>query len=362
MAGPEQAEIQKLYGVRHGGQEMHSWGMVDIFIAPSRGLTKDLLMLPQGTSVGIEWTPELEEPIEVGKDFVDISQSNIFYWQRIQRIARMNSLDIQYLDSADLFRKHFEKAHKSKAMYEKVGRTADLNRHMQYLRTAYQLGVESDYTFEVEREEAMLAKITALKPAVVIVGQAHGDVFANRLDELRTNGIIVGTYLAEDSSEKSSKSILRPRERAVLNLDPTPDNGIIVDRALIERKYRAITEGRVLATDAPDFIGTWDPMIPARGLFEVFVESNGRAAIIDTLGNASASGTFSAGHVDFRKLYDWDFSAQDAVIDFVNYSADMKPDGRFFGLWNVEEMGGGSFTMVPYAPGIDVNKTLGLTF
>jgi len=95
-----------------------------------------------------------------------------------------------------------------------------------------------------------------------------------------------------------------PRNKFYRN--PLIDGEIIAEHESIERKYRAIKEGRI--TDRiPDFIGTWNTEFPAEGLFEFFImQREGNiinGTIEDVLGTATLQGTIDNSTIEFRKEY-----------------------------------------------------------
>ncbi len=364
MPIPERVEIQRLYGVRHGAIDTDYWGdQIEVLVGPSKGLMKDLLTLPQGTRIGIEYDPELELPMEVNGQHVEFSEVDRFYWGRVRRLAQRNSLDIQYLDNIAFYARQIEKDLEARALFKKGAHKngMDLNTHLRYMRASHKAEIEADYIYRIEREDAILDRITELKPAVVIVGQSHGDSFTERLEELRARGVIVGAYLAEDSTLPRLPYKRPLYERAILNDHPTPKRELVIERELVMRKYRAATRGRVMAEGIPDFIGTWDLRVPAKGLFEVYLESDGDGRIEDIFGSATAIARIDGDKIGFDKKYVLEDSSPTVIQETLRYTTDNYDDGKYSGTWSCE-MGTSAFTMVPFKTGIDVNKALGLTF
>lgn len=364
MTDVEKIEVQRLYGVRHGGVETDNWGnRFEILVGPSRGLMKDLLTLPQGTRIGIEYSPEVDQLREVKGHPISFGEGYEFYWDRIQRVARRNSLDVQYLDNIAFYVTQVEKILEAQALFERGSRRVEgnLNKHLGYMRASHRAGVEAEYAFQVEREDAILERIAELKPTVAIVGQGHGDVFVDRLEELSRRGITIGAYLAEDST-LPTLSLEHPLyERAILNEHPIPERELVVQRELIERKHRAATMGRVLANGAPDFIGTWNLRIPAQGLFELYLDANGDGRIEDILGTATAATVIDGDKVVFDKRYVLSDSSPTVIQGILHHAAEKDEDGKYPGTL-IHRGGQDAFTMVPFSEGLDIDRVLGLTF
>ncbi len=97
----------------------------------------------------------------------------------------------------------------------------------------------------------------------------------------------------------------------------------------------------------PDYIGTWDMQVPARGLFEVYLGDDGiNGTIEDCLGTARFSGKISSDVAVFVKEYGDDKSSADAARDGVMYAGVSKGEiiAGEFRIYNE----GGKFRMYKF--------------
>jgi len=105
-----------------------------------------------------------------------------------------------------------------------------------------------------------------------------------------------------------------------------------LEQRLQIRRHNAITEGRILPFETPQFIGTYDLELPPRGLFEVYLDSpiaeDGKFSgkIEDTLGTATFTGTITKKEIIFTKNYCPDKSSGKASKTEISYI------GRFNGV------------------------------
>lgn len=316
--------IERLYGVNHGAVTRFGDAVLfDNLVAPSKDLMRDLLTLAPGTKIGIETSLELGHPVEIQGKVIDYLKSNKFYWNKIQGLCQRRGLEIVYLEDFETYKRYLEKVMEleplNTALVTELTTGGVPERVMQQI---YRVQTEADYLFVFEREEKIFDRIRETQPDIVILGRGHTDPLLVDPEAFSRRGISVGEQKTEevffppwhwDVPEKGF-------ERAYIAWQPEPDEKLLLERTLIKRRYRAITEGRVMEGKTPDFIGTWDTQVPARGLFELYLESNGVKGVIeDCLGTATFVGVISSRSTTFIKEYDTSKSGEKAVRGQVFY-------------------------------------------
>lgn len=357
------ASVDRLYGVAHGGEIVEqrlfsSRNLGDVLVAPSRELMLDLLNLPKGTTVGVEYTPEIATGLDVNGEHVVFTESSSFYWQRILRLAKKNTLNVAFLDNPDLYQKYLEQRADERRLSNKLDRKLSDKTHLETLRTRHKAEIEAQYTFEIEREDAMVEKILETSPTVVILGRAHADNIMQRLELLKKKGIDIHLYLAEspDEEEDPWSEISLPYLRSFIDPWYRPHVDRLIERTTLERKHRAVTSGRVTDGEPPAFIGTWDPLIPAKGLFEIFPQHE--VGIVDVYGDAIFQGTITPDGSDFMKSYITAQSMPNVITGNMRYFSGSEENGVFSGYIDTGRVGI-PFQMARYFEGQDVNKLFG---
>lgn len=344
------ADVERLYGVVHGSSgEMFGVRIYDTLVAPSRDLMADILTLPQGSTVGIETCPELEgQLIYQGESFM-IPEPDRFYWGRIKRLCERRGVKFEYLEDFETYKKYLDKVLEGNALYDQL-RSAQMTDNEEEASKLFPLiyanEVKRDYIHLFDREEAIFKRIEATKPTIAIIGRGHSDPYLQ--DDNFVNGrFVVGEYRAETVfHEPWHWNSGEPRyDRAELSHLREPMDRVIVERELVARRYRTVTEGRVMAEGRPDYIGTWEPRIPAQGLFEIYLNPDGQTGRIeDGLGTASFEGKIWDGEVaGFGKRYakDSDRRGEDASIV---YEARFQ-NGEFVGLYSGVDIAPSEFRM-----------------
>lgn len=345
--------VERLYGVMHG-RSLNVAGMrvADFEAKPGSELTKELLTLPPNTSVGIEHTPELETTFEI--DGVSLATGvNSNYWREIERICKSRRLNVIHLEDFETYKKYCQKLLEKKMLDEENlekfirfrkdnpdATTAEYKETKEaktIIRKAYRTSIEAEYIFTIEREQKMLDKIVEFQPQVAILGKGHADLLM--LKKMTSKKIPLGEYKTEEIifvpwHEESDGS---PSGLSRLNTNPLPDKSELLERELLRRRYRAVTKGRVMAKGNPDYIGTWDLTIPARGLFEIYLDkkNNGMTGQIeDALGTATLVGVITEKKVIFAKNYKMNKSSSDAERETIAYQGDGS-NGLYIGQFKV---------------------------
>ncbi|KKT66052.1 MAG: hypothetical protein UW61_C0032G0003 [Candidatus Curtissbacteria bacterium GW2011_GWC1_44_33] len=308
--------IERLYGVEHSIEAPWIFGGEEqIPASPSWELLFDLESLPQGTKVAIEYTPKFNRPFYVGETLALIPRPQRKYWQEIIQTCKTAKLDIVYLEDFPAFLEISRRRLQTAEILHEA-QEAGPERKLELNRSLYRLDVETDYLYLFQRERTFLEKIQAAQPQIVIMGKGHTDFLITNRQEFSSRGITVACYQRETLSRPPSFICdLDKHVYGEILEDSSPDPQILIERNCLERKMRAVTEGRV-TNGSPDFIGTWDVEIPARGLFEVYLDSG---TIEDCLGTAMFVGEITPEKVDFTKGYLPDESSEAAYHDVINY-------------------------------------------
>lgn len=351
------AGVEKLYGVIHGvGLEIAGAAIPENLVAPtlvgpSKALMEDILTLPPGATVGIESCPELQGPLEFQGQTIDFDSGGKFYWNRIRRLCQRRGLNVEYLEDFETYKRYLEKSLQAQALDRALAREfrrGNGSEIDQILQDRYKAQVEAEHIHAFDREDKFLERLREVQPAIVVLGRWHADPLRQDPRILRDRGIAVGEYRTERVYRPHwSWSVPEKRyERASLDYDFQPNNEVMLDRELIQRRYRAVTRGRVMGSRRkPDFIGTWDTQIPARGLFEVYLDKDGwHGRVEDCLGTASFDGriTRDGEWFGFLKKYIPDKSSRNAVTTAVMYKGGFVGD-EAVGQYESNGVVGGNF-------------------
>ena len=338
--------VERLYGIEHG-ISLTVEGIpipgTETPIAPSRELIQDLLQLPKGSSVGIEFASQFQAPFDVDGVEINAGYESNFYWRRIKRVTDMAKLNLIYLEDFDTYKKYVRKLMEAKAFEQQASElyleNADFfetNGAKQLAAKHYMADVEAQYIFVVEREVKIADKIRDTNPTVVILGKGHTDYLTQNQSD--ANPIQGAKYTREIVFHRPwhwSEESQLPFERARVDYSGEVDRGILLDRELLERKYRALMQKRITQGEEPDFMGTWDVDCQPRGLFEIFVEGarfGGR--IEDTLGTALFEGTITDSEISFVKAYVREKSSHETAKDPIHYTGSLT-NGQYEGHYEV---------------------------
>lgn len=299
--------VEALYGVTHGAEAVSISGRREALSQePSYEVQQMLHELPQGTSVGIEYHPEIPfiRTAEWREGFVP---ETFHYWQEIERMCNENKLSIVYLDDINLvykYLKHTERASDMEYLAHEIedweylktegshldedewGTTEEnLVSIYDYHREAYCREVIAQYILEVEREESMLSQLATKHPQVAILGGGHTDMLMLDPSLTTRHNLSVGAYHGT-----------------------SPDQSDLLQRTLLIRRYNAVINGRINPTGRPDYIGFFleHDLPPEAGVFEVYTKKGGNftGTIIDSLGDAKiVFGRLNTDEVAFAKVY-----------------------------------------------------------
>lgn len=314
--------IERLYGVAHR-LEVSGGGLwvKEVPITPSSELFQELSALPKGTKVGVEFFPE--ENFPVNEFPIELSSGSKFYWHEIIAACYSYGLVVAFLDDLSTFKRFVSKlleadslqGHLNVFLEEKESGQLGFpgcgeERVKAFKAAIYRARVEARYIYEIEREERMVENILQNQPQIVIIGGVHADFLMRGEESLSQRGMTVKAYLREDIPEEVTGNLSWPflsTLQAQLSKNSLPDPEVFLARERLIRQYNAVTLGRVTLGNSPDFIGTWDPELEPRGLFEVYPNKGEgpefSGIIEDTLGTASFRGRRDEDEIGFIKTY-----------------------------------------------------------
>lgn len=300
--------VERVYGVTHG-LEVSLLGLFpkEVPIYPSRELVTELAQLRPGSSVGIETIPD--ELVEVDREQVTWKPGSKRYWESIIEVCHRLGYTVLYLDDVETLKAYARKC----VEQEKIGNALKVTPHsptneaqaQPLVEAYYRAGVEAEYIHVVRREKKILDNIRRFNPTVVIVGIGHGDYFVSG-DGLPGNDKLPILYRREIA--EFTGTLDYPGAVSYIDAKSAPDQRCLLERELLERRYHAVTAGRISNTGRPDFIGTWDTWCRPRGLFEAYItartDTTLTLTIEDCLGTGSADMSIGDNNVSFTKRYD----------------------------------------------------------
>lgn len=226
-----------------------------------------------------------------------------------------------------------------------------------------------DLIDRVLREDAMFRNIATSEADVAIIGMAHADRLAADAALQEELGITVAEHVRIVPDEAyireaylSSGSVVPSHFIHPID-EEIAENGHIntVGRELATRRHNAYTVGRVLdrRTAAPDYLGMFMiGQLAADSLFELSItdkqNSDFEGTIKDVLGDASVSGSFSEGQVQFVKTYLPEVSDPAVYKTPIYYGAEATSDPtlpQYTGRYSTSSKtrGGPLFRMTPYS-------------
>lgn len=341
-------EVERLYGVI----PECSIASFDFYIPnkgvkPSPELLADLKSLSPGTTVGIECF----DPNVIGKDGLEINGKKVRienqgrdYWKKIMQACHSARLNVAFLDDPEILRGRAEKLTICEDLMEKsVGiRTYSSAYYMDSEERAlfealYGARVEAEFIKEAKKTETIARRIQQYQPQRVILSQKHADCLAADWTSLAESHLKIANYKIE-RVDTSIDARFSPRLLpAYLSFGSGPNPRNLLDRKLLIRAHQAITEGRILPDQEPDFIGTWEVNCRPRGLFEVYSdhdllkETGATVGLIeDSFGTAIFRGEISEDYISFVKKYIHVVSAPEAAKGDISYEA-IRKNGRYEG-------------------------------
>jgi hypothetical protein len=362
--------IESLYGVIPGGQRT---GGEQLAILPSKDLYRELISLPRGSKVGIEYTPEFTNGVIVNDSCVDASGGK--YWTRLERVLKGSGMEVVYLEDYETWAKYAQQdteVHQLRSeltckIPEIIEGESDGKEAMSLARKLYRATAKRDYLQIVGREKKIVEKIKETSPRAVVLSQGTADfLFSNG----ESSGLEFQTYGTEEIFwfVDPTQPAFKPEflddgwRKQSHHIDSQRDK---LGREFIKRRYNAVQKGRIIDDPAnpPMFRGTWDSDIPEQGLFEMYLDpeygaysliENGDSSLTipskptviggkieDCLGTAVFSARVSGDSITFSKTYDPEVSSSEAAQQTLHYKAtkcgDTEYQGAFtFGKFGVE--------------------------
>ncbi len=353
-------QVERLFGVIESlSISLGPFG-TSVALKPSKELLGEIKKLPKGTKIGIErFSPQEKKKLDrfrVRGVRVEPSGASKEYWGEIEEACRLNRLDITYLDDVELW-KDFAR-YNVRATAERLGSLRDSTEKS--LRRNYAYGTEGNYIYVCGRELPFLERIRKSGVRIAIIGRGHSEYFWNNPEFPLTYGVKFKSYGAESSPDPNhlrgkfeelisyegatekevSEALRKELPQNQLEYNPKIDQQILWEHISAERRYRALKENRVTNEKEPDFIGTWDTAIPAKGLFEMFVsETNGQSitgTIEDTLGTSTFDGVLKGEIFTFDKEYDEEAHLQGTLTGKISYQS-VRDGNKFKGKFEHEK-------------------------
>jgi len=297
------AFVKKMYGVSDGGfitveglsleEVLGNTGHVITHVG--KDLREELMALPKGTKVGVQYfdqfcyqgMPDRRRSTKIGKEF-KIPKHVVGYWTEILQLCKMGGLDVVLLDDYASLRQISKKLVEKERDIQGIKtseRTIALEPDdmglerlkREQTEKLYRTEVEIEHIDTVKRSEGILKNIMDKNPEVVIVARMHGDYFKANPELMQTLQVKFENYAIEQYDAKMELKNLpeyfaRPQIFGKLVQNAEPDKNILAAREKVVRQDKALNLGRILVSKSPRWIGTWSVDIPARGLFEVYVE------------------------------------------------------------------------------------------
>lgn len=346
--------VDRLYGVVHSLEYSFLGLQTDeAKTHPSGRLIAELLGRPPGTKVGIEYTPKFNRPFLVDGLKITIPPSQRFYWQTLRDICREKGHETIYLEDFHIYEEFTKKVLQGNILISKLEQDPPEKEKWKLQKNLYKLAVEADYIWTIKRELAFLKLIQKTQPEIVIMGRGHTEYLTQNLDELTKRDIRIENYQTETvNSPEPLFYEYNPRRIIFATMDenPTPNPTALIERKCLERRFKAVTEGRV--TDGtPNFTGTWDTSIPAKGLFEIYTGRDGlfTGKIEDCFGTALFRGEINDQQIFFTKVYLPSDSSGEAFQGKILYRGNKTGDiykGRFeFVYSESKKADGGEFIL-----------------
>lgn len=361
--------IETLYGVMHGKSvNLGPLRVKEIYISPSRDLLRDLESLQPGSKVGIEFYPDYQGTFEIQGKQVVLSEACRYYWESIIRQCNDLNLAVVYLDDFEAIKREAEIKLELNALDEMLqSQPENFDSYFIILQKIYALEVWAEYLFIIDREEKMFDRIVEEQPNMVILGRDHIVPLLLDPDPLVRRGLTVKEQKTEIVSEFFLGRDAPFIEVATIVQQQIPDKNIMIERELLKRRYRAVREGRVIEGRTPDYIGTWSPKVPARGLFEMYVNENGSngfsGTIEDCLGTSNFHGELVENEMLFSKEYDPESAGNGASPDLVQYRGDFMNVDFVKGHYRSPLVGKGRFHLRKFnGTPFDVNTRIKFAF
>lgn len=281
------------------------------------------------------------------------------FWQDVyQDIARnRRDLWINTLGSMEVFNKYLEQVNIVRQL-DKQGRRLDFNEpwirpksedqikldhDLSRQRHLAVVGAEKIYWFD--RFERLVADIIRTRPDCLILDEDYWSLLQARPELLADANIPTREFIH------------------VLRGNPDQPRDIHNIATMVERRFHAAHDGRVLPNETPRFIGYYldssGAYVPAAGLFEVYQNEDGWR-VEDTLGTADLSDlTIVNGQISFVKHYRRGVSNPDAMRLPIIYSGQFKGDhfAGNYGVVDADEINlRDVFKIWEYSPDLNIHQ------
>lgn len=312
----------KLYGVIHGMWVQEWFGdKRDVPLSPGGDLLNDLVILPKGSRIGLEWFSDKDDKLlkeHVRRLLMDadpdihIGYPKTYYWKNIENACVAAGHEVIFLEELEQWKRYNEATleyAKCLAAFREIiaekGETEEQYevKRLTLLENRYRAEIVQRRIHETERDQALLTSINRNGLNAAVVGIAHGDLWMSQREQIEKEfGIKF-----EDYTTETRDSEIRYGNKIIFLRNAVPNPELVFEKESLERTIRFLHDGRI--TDrTPDYVGIWDLAEPMKGYFELFIEERGEngavsGTIEDCLGSAKFSGVQNSSEFNFDKRY-----------------------------------------------------------
>lgn len=334
----EEVVVDRLYGVLSTANVKLPFGQVPIALRPSRRLLDELRTLPRGACVCLETLgPEDRRAAEgiLAKQGMNVRigpEDDSDYWNGIGSVLDGSGLVAVYLKDAEGYAMQIAMGWEAEVFRHDLESASDRSASSALKRELYELEVAMNMNTIISMHDRMVDRIRESRPSVAVVQLAHAATMRFDYENGLIEGLSFGSYSVErgpkeafvgndfavkEPSNKDEWDALRAHihglafENVLAGAHSsdsylTDGKNPVAQRSRILRKQYAIFETRITGR-TPDYIGTWDPDVPANGLFEMFIDRRDgydiSGTIEDTDGTADFKGGFYGDIILFSMRY-----------------------------------------------------------
>lgn len=344
----------KLLGIIHGvyGKNIFGGRVEDYNLGLDPVFLTEMENLPENARIGIEGFNEAdwkelgdytgEACLKNGFGMHALSFGGLDGWNPIINLLRSQGREIIFLENKQVYKKYIDALIKQlkwreKEIYQESKESNfDYNvKHSKHFSKLYKLEILARKIHEIDRDTAMLKAIKDLGIDVALVGKGHSDYwFAKREFVETVHGVKFDSY---SSNEMMPDFVPGATRFLPFEINAVPNPQLLFDYTGLLRAYYAVMKGKI--TDKkPAYIGAWDLIEPAKGLFELFIEKNENGnvsgTIEDCLGTATFKGELSNDKFNFVKTYST--YGHGAYLKGITYEGKIVGDGEFKGHFMME--------------------------
>lgn len=276
-----------------------------------------------------------------GYGYIQMRRKGAHFFDRVVEEAQVAGHDVVFVDSDELLdeaERHVARAGVLKTEHKRSWAERQMAEHI----------------VVVSRELHIFRQMGLWMPDMSVIGAAHADELAINEATRSQYGITVDQYFRSwPDNAAMTRNFCNGVVAPVTQLhDANPQidqQALFWESERVKRNYRAATQGRV-TENAPQFIGTFEPWVPASGLFEVYPDHDRRTGNIeDHIGTATfTDGLFTDSDVRFTKTYQVEKSGPGASSSPIRYEGIAISLFDYEGEWESASGNVGKFTLRIY--------------